>query len=290
MATPNHFLPISSTRKFFGLLTLALLLVNVAVVNPQGTTPANSNNSNANVSVNANANANLSNANANTSANANQNGNANGTTDQSEPTGTPTPRPGEEARKNTLVGSWWFPTIIIAMFGAVLLGFAYTITRAIRFSKETFRSKSGLPEGSLRAMLAFMLVAFLGFYVLASILSFTEFKAPDTLFGIVATVIGFYFGSRTGEDKNAAARTTGILQGNVTDNAGAAAGGADVELSQSDGKKVTQKADANGKYKFDNLAAGDYEIQASLTPHTPSDIAKVKMTAGATQTVNLTLK
>lgn len=280
MATSNQFLSISSTYKFFGLLTLTLLLVNVCVVNAQvNTNSTNSNNSNASVNANLN-----SNANANTNANANQNGNA-----KKEGGASPTPGSGEEYRQNELAGSIWFPAIIILMFGSVLIGFAYTITRAIRFSKETFRSKSGLPEGSLRAMLAFMLVAFLGFYVLASILSFSAFKPPDFLLGVVATVIGFYFGSRTGEDKSAAPQT-GTVQGDVVDKDGTPAVGASVELSQSGVKKLTLTADASGKYKFNNVQVGDYEIQASLTGKAPSDPAKVKVTAGAAETVKLKLK
>src|SRR5206468_4118593 len=102
-------------------------------------------------------------------------------------------------RKDNLAKAWWFVILVTLMFGALLFPFAMTITRAIRFSPSTFRSPLGLPEGSLRAMLAYTLVVFLGFYIYASILSFSDFPPPQFLIGIVATVIGFYFGSRTGE-------------------------------------------------------------------------------------------
>jgi cation transport ATPase len=195
MVTFNQFLPISSACKFFVLLALTFLLVNIGVVNAQvNTNSPNSNNSSANVNANVNSNANANantNANANSNTKANQNDNANDNSNQNK---------AEQARQTELTGSFWFPASIILMFAAVLLGFGYTITRAIRFSKETFRSPTGMPEGSLRAMLAFMLVTFLGFYVLASILSFSAFKLPEALLGIIATVIGFYFGSRTSEE------------------------------------------------------------------------------------------
>ena len=55
-------------------------------------------------------------------------------------------------------------------------------------------------------------------------------------------------------------------------------------------KKFTQTADPNGKFDFDNVPIGDYEIQASKTGHTPSDSVKVKVTAEETQTVPLKLK
>jgi hypothetical protein len=174
------------------------------------------------------------------------------------------------------------------MFGLVLIPFAWTIVRAIRFSKSTFNSPLGLPEGSLRAMLAFTLVAFLGFYVLASILSMSELKPPDFLLGIVATVIGFYFGSRTGE--GGAAARNGSVEGSVVDKNGSPATGASVALSQSGVKKFTRTADVNGKYRFDSVPLGNYEIQASLSGHNPSDSKKVTVTAGDPQTVDLQLK
>jgi len=300
MATSNRFLHISSTCKFFALLTLTLFLVNAHVVNAQDNTNSTiSNNGNTNINANRN-----SNANANTNVNTTQNGNVNSNgkvnsnvNDNSNQTGSgasvtpsPTPCSGGECRRDELAKNGWFSFIIVLMFAVVLVPFAWIIMRAVKYSSATYRSPLGLPEGSLRAMLAFTLVAFVGFYILASILSFSAFDPPQFLLGIVATVIGFYFGSRTGEDKAAGARTAGTVQGSVIDKTGTTTGGANVELSQADGKKLTQKADANGKYKFDNVPGGDYNVQASLTGHESSDIVKVKITAGAAQTVNLALK
>jgi Carboxypeptidase regulatory-like domain len=280
MANSNHLLPISSARKSFVMLTITLLFVTVCAVNAQD----NTNNTNNNTgSANANR---VSNTNANTNARGNINGNVNGNSNQEGAT----PDLKAEERKANYATSPWFFIIVTLLFAGVLIPFGMVITRAIRFSRFTFNSPLGLPDGSLRAILAYMLVAFLGFYVYASVLSFSDFKPPEFLIGIVATVIGFYFGSRTNEDKNAASQRTGTIQGSVTDKDGAPAGGANVELSQSEGKKLTEKADAKGKYKFDNVPAGDYDIQASLQNHAPSDPMKIKVTAGTPLTVDLKLK
>lgn len=281
---------ISSIRNFFILLILILPFANAYIVNGQNNANGiNSNVGNLNANANRNANSNtIVNTNANQNGNTNANTNVNSNTNQNSNTSNDKER--EDKRKDKLSDSPWFFGLTFLLFGVVLIPFVFIIYKAIRFSSATYRSPLGLPEGSLRAIIAYMLVAFLGFYVLASILSLTMFGPPEFLLGIVATVIGFYFGARTGEDKSSGARTAGVIQGSVTDKNGAASGGANVELSQADGKKFTQKADANGKFKFDNVSPGDYDIQASLTGHQPSDIAKVKMTTGATQTVNLSLK
>lgn len=286
---------VSSIRGFFVLLIVILPLVNAYNVNGQNNANGiNSNTGNANVNRNANSNTTVNtntNQNGITNANTNANTNVNSNINQNSNTSNANDNNQSEIyRRNELSKSGWFFGLTFLIFGVVLIPFVFIIYRAIRFSGATYRSPLGLPEGSLRAILAYMLVAFLGFYVLASILSLTEFSPPQFLLGIVATVIGFYFGARTGEEKVAGARTAGIIQGNVTDKNGSSSGEASVELSQSTGEKHTQKADANGKFKFDNVSPGDYDIQASLSGHQSSDTAKIKITAGATQTVNLSLK
>jgi hypothetical protein len=287
MGASNQSFPVSSTWKFFLLLTLTLLVVSVYTVNAQdNTNSTNSNTRNTNVNANRNSNVNAD-ANANANQNGNANGNVNGNSNQGG-TGASTDSSAER-RRDSLAQSVWFLAAVTLLFVVVLVPFAYTIMRAIRFSRATYSSPLGLPEGSLRAMLAYTLVAFVGFYILASILSFSDFKPPEFLLGIVATVIGFYFGSRTGDASTATPRT-GSVQGDVTDKNGTPAGGANVELSQSNVKKLSQTADANGKYKFDNVPLGDYEIQASLAGNQPSDKAKVQVTGGAAQPVNLKLK
>ena len=208
---------------------------------------------------------------------------AKGSTDQT-PSSTPS---AVDVQRAKLIATNWYPIVVSLLFGALVIGFAATIARVILRSRSSFRSPLGMPDGSLRAMLAFMLVAFVGFYVYASILSLSDFRLPDSLLGIIATVIGFYFGSRSTE--GAAAEKTGTVDGTVTDDAGAPAPGATVELSQGS-KKATKKADKGGKFSFASVAIGDYKIQASLTGHAPSDPVDVKVTAGDTQTVDLKLK
>lgn len=275
--------PISSTIKSLLVFVISVLLVSAHVVNAQN----NSNNTNTNTNnVNSTANNNTNgNANSNTNSNANQN--ASDTKAGTDQSAKATPSPDIRAK---LVESTWYPLVVSLLFGSLLIGFAATIMRVILRSKSSFRSPLGLPDGSLRAMLAFMLVAFLGFYVYASVLNLAEFPLPDSLLGIIATVIGFYFGSRSAEGAGATSNRTGSVEGTVVDNTNSPAAGATVHLSQGTNKKFTQTADLNGKFDFDNVPIGDYEVQASKTGHNPSDSTKVKVTAGGTEKISLKLK
>jgi hypothetical protein len=287
---------------------------------------------------------------------------------------------GAEARRDKLASYNWFYLIVTVMFIFLLVPFGWTIVRAVKFSRATYRSPLGLPVGSFRAILAYTLVAYVGFYILASILSVSYFTPPDFLLGIVATVIGFYFGSRTDEGANADQRKgsvrgtvrqgtnpargaivkfkrddgtepysritdvdgrfelsgakpgkykvtaaltgsvsseeqdvaisegsdheiaiviqsgaappaqRGSVQGTVTKPDNSAAPQATVVMSQGGVEKGKATTDANGKYKIENVAFGDYEIVASLEGNSPSDTAKVKVTAVAAQTIDLKVK
>lgn len=276
----NSLLRISSACMHILAFVTVLLFVNgYAAMAQNANAPANTNNASTVTDSNANVNADATTNTQNTNANAN--------TNQSDTAA----MVAQEARRTRIADTYWFPVVVAAMFGLVLIPFAWTIMRAIRYSKSTFNNPLGLPEGSLRAMLAFMLVSFIGFYVLASILSISDIKPPEFLIGIVATVIGFYFGSRSLEDRGAGTSVrTGDVAGTVTDKNGSPAAGATVELSQSGVKKFSQPTDLNGKYKIENVPTGNYDVQASLSGHTPSDSAKVKIAAGATQTADLKLK
>lgn len=283
---------VSSTCRPLLVLFIGLILVSPhiakAAQNSNSTTNANTNTTNVNAGANTNTNVNAT-SNTNTSTNQNQNANdGKGGADQNAAKTTPSP----VDIRTKLLDSSWYPLVVSLLFGALVLGFAGTIARVILRSKSSFRSPLGLPEGSLRAMLAFLLVTFLGFYVYASVLSLSmEFQMPDALLGIIATVIGFYFGSRSVEGAGAGAKTqTGSVDGSVVDSSGTPASGATIDLSQGGVKKLTQTSDLKGKFKFDDVPIGEYEIQASLATHTPSDAAKIKVTAGGTQTVNLKLK
>lgn len=120
-------------------------------------------------------------------------------------------------------------------------------------------------------------VAFLGFYVYASMLNLSEFRLPYSLLGIIATVIGFYFGSRPAEVAGTATTgRPGNVGGTVIDNNNSPALGASIVLSQGTSKRFTQTPDLNGKFDFDNVPIGNYDVQASLTDHNPSDSVNVK--------------
>lgn len=299
MKTFPGVLCISSISKFFVLFALILLFTNATIVNSQNSTnSANGNvaNSNANAASNGNAggsttgnttpspNGNVGfNGNGNTtgnttsSPNGNTNSNTNGNSNKDE-----------EGRKKDLAGSYWFPAIMTLLFLGLFGTFTFIIARAIYYSGSTYRSPLGLPDGTFRAILAYTLVIFLGFYILAGVLSLSDFKPPDFLLGIIATVIGFYFGSRTAEDRGSGIRV-GIVQGSVKDKNGTAAFGATVDLSQSGSKKFTQNADTLGNFKFDNVPVGDYDIKASLADQA-SDIVKLKVTTSQSQPLELKLK
>ena len=262
----------SSSRSLLLFLAIALFLAGVCVVKAQTPTPGVT-------------------ATPSPSANVSPSPSPSPTATRSPVQSTAATQPPSEIREK-LLESNWYPLVVSLLFGVLLLGFAATIVRVILRSKSSFRSPLGLPEGSLRAMLAFLLVAFLGFYVYASVLSLSNFQLPDALLGIIATVIGFYFGSRSVEGAAAVARSeqTGSVNGSVVDSNGTPAGGATIDLSQAGVKKFTQTADLSGKFEFANVPIGDYDIQASKSGHTSSDAAKAKVTAGKTQTVNLKLK
>lgn len=286
----------SPTRVLFASLALVLLLAAPHAVSAQGNANnANSNNSNQNVNGNRNTNTNA-NANANTNANTNSSTNTNTNANTNVNQNTPTPTPIDaQMRQSELTKTWWYPLLVTMIFAGLLGLFAYAIYRSVRFSKSTFNSPLGLPEGSLRAMLAFLLVVFVGFYVYASVLSFSDFQPPQFLLGIVATVVGFYFGSRTNETRGGggAAAQPGAVAGTVKDKAGNPAAGATVELTQANGKVLSEQAANDGTYKIDKVPAGDHQIEAKPAPgkpDQPSGKVKVAVEAGETASKDLALK
>ena len=298
MPTPRQLHAAPQTRKCFALLALAFLLTGASAANAQGNANGgNTNNGNANTgNVNANVNRNGNeNTNTNANVNNNRNGNANNANaNRNSNQGTGTIDPEEVTRWNEVSGSLWFRSFVTLAFVGVLGFFVYTIARAILRSRSTFRSPLGLPDGSLRAMLAFLLVTFLGLYVYAGVLSLSpSFKPPDFLIGVVATVVGFYFGSRANEERGGGAGAgarAGTVEGTVTDRSGTPVAKAKVELSQSGVVKDTEETDAKGSYRIDNVAPGEYEIQATAAGTEPSDRTKVTVKANAAQAVNLKLK
>ena len=290
----------------------------------------------------------------------------------------------EETRRDRLVGYNWYYILVTLMFLAVVGPFVLAIFRGTSHARGPDNRPLGLPVGSFRSILAYSLVAYLGFYVLTSILSVSQFTPPDFLLGIVATVIGFYFGSRSGDEGEASPNTgtvrgivrqvtnpargatvkfkrsadgtepysrisdldgrfelrgaapgkyevtasltgftpsdaqeiaiaggsdheieiviksavpapqpsaqTGTVQGTVTKPDGTPAPQASVVFSQGSVEKFKETTDASGKYKIDTMAAGEYDVEASLVPHTPSATAKVQVTSGGQHTVDLQLR
>lgn len=287
----------------------------------------------------------------------------------------------EDLRRERLAESIWYYVLVTGMFFAVLVPFVVAIYRGTSGSASTNNRPLGLPVGSFRSILAYSLVAYLGFYILTSILSVSYFAPPEFLLGIVATVIGFYFGSRSTEEGGADQKTgtvrgivrqvanpargalvkfkrsddgtepysrltdvdgrfelrgakpgaykisaslagsppsaeqeisiaegsdheieivikdaapvptqNGTVLGTVRKPDGTPAPQASVVLSQAGVKKYQKATDADGKYKIDSVAVGDYDVEGSLAPHSPSDKANLKVTSGGQHTIDLKLK
>lgn len=279
----------------------------------------------------------------------------------------------QEARRDQLVQYNGFYFLVFILFISMLIPFIWAVVMGTSGSASTGNRPLGLPVGSFRAILAYSLVVYLGFYVLTSILSVSQFTPPDFLSGIVATVIGFYFGSRSGDEGEASQKTgtvrgivrrdanhpaqgatvkftrsadgtepysrisdldgrfelrgtapgkykvkaslTGYtfdepeitvaegsdheveivpklatVQGRVTNPDGTPASGAKVALLLGGVEKLSAKTGADGKYKIERVEAADYDVQASLAPHNPSDKKDAKVTPGGQLTVDLALK
>src|SRR5262249_15445567 len=66
-------------------------------------------------------------------------------------------------------------------------------------------------------------------------------------------------GQQTGDQA-----TTGTIRGTVTDSRGAAIGGADITVTNTQTRAIFQtKSDDEGKFNVSGLAFGDYELRAS---------------------------
>jgi heme/copper-type cytochrome/quinol oxidase subunit 2 len=173
-------------------------------------------------------------------------------------------------RQTKLSEAFWYSLAILVLYGFMLVTFVVLIYRVIRFSKSSFRNLGGFPIGSFRTILAFVLVALLGFYVLASILSLTEFKPPESLLGIVATVVGFYFGSRS--DEAGGDGVANVVRGMVTAGFNPARG-AIVKFRRDDGTEpYIRVTDIEGRFTPVNAKPGKYTVQAELTGLQPAHV------------------
>ncbi len=217
------------------------------------------------------------------------------------PTPTPTPTPDPAIlekisvvnRQNELSKQEWYQFFVLISFIGVLTAFIGTIVRGILRSRSTFRNPLGLPVGSLRAILAYTLVAFLGFYVLTSLLTITVFAPPDFLLGIVATVVGFYFGSRSDEE-GAQDERVGIVRGIVRKDkpgSGAPVSGALVKFKRDDGTEpYSRLTDVDGRFVLQGAKPGKYKVIAKLSDASLSPEQDLSITEGSDQEIELVIK
>jgi hypothetical protein len=194
-----------------------------------------------------------------------------------------------EQRRANLVTYYWYYWLVTAMFLAVLVPFVLAIYRGTSGSRATDNRPLGLPVGSFRSILAYSLVAYLGFYILTSILSVSYFAPPDFLLGIVATVIGFYFGSRSGDEGEAASKT-GAVRGIVRQGTNPARG-AMVRFKREDGTEPYSRiSDVNGRFELTGAKPGKYKVRASLTDSAPSDEQDISIVDGSDHEIEIVIK
>jgi Carboxypeptidase regulatory-like domain len=187
-----------------------------------------------------------------------------------------------EARRDKLAeyDAYYFLVTMIFLF--VLVPFVAAVYRATRATDGAEGRPLGLPVGSFRSILAYTLVTYLGFYVLSSILSLTPFGPPEFLLGTVSTVIGFYFGSRSGEEAETKAGKTGIVRGRVRDGEKPAAGARVAFARGTDGAAVyTRFSDVEGRFEVTGVLVGKYIVQASVAGPRSSKPQEVTVVEGA---------
>jgi hypothetical protein len=184
-----------------------------------------------------------------------------------------------EERRQVIAQSNWFYALVTLLFAAIVVPFSFGIVATVwrgSAGASAMGQPLGLPEGTVRAVLAFLLVAYLGFYVLASVLSVSEFKPPEFLSGIVATVIGFYFGTRSNGPSGATTTTagtitsattvsTGRVAGTVVDSTGAPVAKATVMLSDAARPTIPAamvETAVDGSYMLEAIEPGAYTLVA----------------------------
>jgi hypothetical protein len=199
-------------------------------------------------------------------------------------------RRNEEARRDQLVKSNWYYLLVTLMFIAVLVPFVFAIYRGTSGSPALGNRPLGLPVGSFRSILAYSLVAYMGFFVLTSILSVSQFAPPEFLLGIVATVIGFYFGSRS-SDEGETIQKAGIVRG-IVRNGTKPSRGAMVKFKRSaDGTEPYSRiSDLDGRFELRGATPGKYKVCASLTGYNPSDEQEISVVEGSDHEIEILIK
>jgi uncharacterized BrkB/YihY/UPF0761 family membrane protein len=83
--------------------------------------------------------------------------------------------------------------IIVILWGISLYLMKAQGLEAKAWVKEWSTRSLGLPQGSVRALIAFLLVFILIYLIITGVPD--DLELPDWLIGILGTVIGFYFGT-----------------------------------------------------------------------------------------------
>src|SRR5204863_5647739 len=116
---------------------------------------------------------------------------------------------------------------------------------------------------------------------LTSILSVSQFLPPDFLLGIVATVVGFYFGSRSG-DEGEKPTTTAAVRGSVRQGAATVAGATIKFKREADGTEPYSRiSNMDGRFEMTGIKAGKYAVQASTAAGATSPALDLTLTEGA---------
>ena len=224
---------------------------------------------------------------------------------QGSQTGTPEAK--SENKYGDLAKAIWsvaYKLLIGGLLIFLLVNSNLTINHVIRFSRSSFRNALGFPVGSFRALLAYTLVAYLGIYVVASVVGISDIKPPDSILGIVATVIGFYFGTRSG-DEGEGSGPAGTVRG-VVRVGDKPARGATVKFKRVDNgtEPYTRVTTIEGNFEPVRAKPGKYTVSATLTGLPPAtvniDVAEdsdqeieiviKEQTAPTTGTVEVTVK
>ncbi|MBI4596734.1 MAG: hypothetical protein HY730_10245 [Candidatus Tectomicrobia bacterium] len=108
--------------------------------------------------------------------------------------------PEKEHVFSRIIGSLAFLVLIIGGF----LFYMFTLQRRFfagcKEEKQLmifFQSPFGLPEGTIRGVIALIIITFSLSLIVLHFFGITEQKFPEVMAGILGTVIGFYFGTRS---------------------------------------------------------------------------------------------
>lgn len=85
--------------------------------------------------------------------------------------------------------------VLIIVVLAVLWGISFHFVRTGKLKvKDWFRNSLGLPQGSVRAIIA---IAFISTLICSALMGKTIPKIPEWVIGLTGSIVGFYFGAAT---------------------------------------------------------------------------------------------